>query len=105
MAGIASVLAPPNSVRLITTPSNLVRMSFEDKEKSEEKYGGRKNTMTQNEGTKLIVGSAKSIMTSLFGDSKMPSPPTTKPEAKMFLANVKVSLLITYMISNILTLF
>jgi hypothetical protein len=91
VAGVATVLSPPNSVRLITSPSNLVRETFEAREKSETDYGGRKDLVTGDTGcTKIIVGSAKSISTSLFGDKKVAAPPTSKPEAKMFLNNVKV---------------
>ncbi len=92
VAGVATTLAPPNSVRLITSPSNIVRSSYGEREKSEAKYGGRRDVTTSNSefGTKLIIGSAKSIMVSLFGDSKMPSSPTSKPEAKLFLKNVQV---------------
>ena len=91
VAGVATALSPPNTVRLITHPSNLLRANYEEKEKSESTHGGRKDLCTNNEfGTKLIVGSARSIMTSLFGDEKMPSSPTSKPEAKLFLKNVEV---------------
>ena len=94
VAGVATALSPPNTVRLITTPSNLVRPTFEEREKSEAIHGGRQDMRDRNEiGTKLIIGSAKSIMASLFGDSKMPASPTSKPEAKMFLKNVEVRML------------
>ena len=88
VAGVATALAPPGSVRLVTTPTNLVRQTFQNKERSESKHGGRFDFGDQG-GTKLIVGSAKSIMISLFGDSKkMPAPPTSKPEAQKFLRSV-----------------
>jgi hypothetical protein len=87
VAGVATALSPPNSVRLVTTPTNLVRQTSQDKERSEGEYGGRFD-FGKSSGTKLIVGSAKSILTSLFGDSKMPAPPTSKPEAKKFIQNV-----------------
>jgi superfamily II DNA/RNA helicase len=92
VAGVASVLSPPNSVRLVTTPTNLIRETYESKEKSESEFGGRFDSVIgsgQGGGTKIIVGSAKSILISLFGDSKMPAPPTSKPEAKAFLKGVK----------------
>jgi superfamily II DNA/RNA helicase len=88
VASIATALAPPNSVRLVTTPTNLVRDSYEEREKSLSKFGGRNDINLERSGTKIIVGSAKSIMLSLFGDSKL-IPPTSKPEAKRFLSNVK----------------
>lgn len=91
VAGVATALAPPNTVRLITTPTNLVRQSYEGREKSEGEYGGRLSNMASSRtgSMKLIIGSAKTIMISLFGNSKMPAPPTSKPEAKMFLSNIK----------------
>ena len=88
VAGIASVLAPPGSVRLVSNPTNLVRDNYEDRERSEGDYGGRfDNVVGGRKGTKIIVGSAKSIMLSLFGSSKL-IPPTSKPEAKKFMADV-----------------
>ncbi len=92
VAGVATSLSPPNSVRLVTTPTNLLRPSYEQRERSELEFGGRFDTLgsSQHVGKKIIVGSAKSIFTSLFGDSKMPVPPTSKPEAKIFLQSVEV---------------
>jgi superfamily II DNA/RNA helicase len=88
VAGVATCLAPPGSVRLITTPTNLVRDTYEDGEKSEGEFGGRlDNVLGGRKGTKIIVGSAKSVLLSLFGDSKL-HPPTSKPEAKKFMSNV-----------------
>jgi hypothetical protein len=37
--------------------------------------------------TRIYVGSAKDIYQSLYGDGKMPAPPTTKPEAMFLLQN------------------
>lgn len=88
VASVATALAPSNSVRLVTTPTNLVRDSYEAREKSLSKFGGRNDINLDRSGTKLIVGSAKSILLSLFGDSKLITP-TSKPEAKRFLSNVK----------------
>lgn len=85
VAGIATILSPPDSVRLITTPTNLVRDSYADKECAEGQYGGRlDHNFGSRKGTKLLIGSAKSIHLSLFGDSKL-YPPTSKPETKKFL--------------------
>uniref|UniRef100_A0A7S3QIU8 ATP-dependent RNA helicase n=1 Tax=Chaetoceros debilis TaxID=122233 RepID=A0A7S3QIU8_9STRA len=87
VAGIATVLSPPNSVRLVTTPTNLLRDSWADKERSEGENGGRfDHNFGGRQGTKIIVGSSKSILLSLFGDSKL-HPPTSKPEAKKFLSS------------------
>jgi hypothetical protein len=90
VAGVATCLAPPGSVRLVTTPTNLVRGDYEEKEKSEADFGGRFDNVSGGglQGTKIIVGSAKSIFLSLYGDSKL-YPPTSKPEARNFLSNVK----------------
>ena len=88
VAGVATCLAPPGSVRLITTPTNLLRDSYENKERSEGDNGGRlDNIIGGRKGTKLIIGSAKSVMLSLFGDDKL-HPPTSKPEAKKFLSGI-----------------
>ena len=88
VAGVATCLAPPGSVRLVTNPTNLVRDSYELREKSHGEHGGRlDNIIDETTSTKIIVGSAKSIYLSLFGDSKL-HPPTSKPEAKAFLSNV-----------------
>ena len=88
VAGVATCLAPPGSVRLVTNPTNLVRDSYELREKSHGEHGGRlDNIIDETTSTKIIVGSAKSIYLSLFGDSKL-HPPTSKPEAKKFLSNV-----------------
>jgi len=92
VAGIATALSPPNSVRLVTTPTNLLRSTYEDRERSESKHGGRSDNIvgnSQGSTTKIIVGSAKSIHTSLFGDKKLPAPPTSKPESKRFVQSVK----------------
>ena len=40
-------------------------------------------------GIKLIVASAKTLSLSVFGDDKLAAPPTSKPEAKMFLKGVE----------------
>ena len=90
VAGVATAIAPPNSVRLITMPTNLVRDSSESKERSEGVYGGRSDH-EQTDGTKLIIGSAKTIMMSIFGDENddIAAPPTSKPEAKLFLKSVR----------------
>lgn len=92
VAGVATVLAPPGTVRLISQPTNLLREGNANKERGEDEFGGRKSDVdTSSYGKaqpRILVGSAKAIMTSLFGNSKMPAPPTSKPEAKKFLENV-----------------
>lgn len=86
VAGIAQVLAPPASVRLVSMPTNL--MKKKPIEKGELKGGGIAAS-NNREITRIYVGSAKAIMTSLFGDGRMPAPPTSKPEGKFFLRNVR----------------
>ena len=92
VAGVATVLAPPGTVRLISQPTNLLRAGNANKERGEDQFGGRKSDVdTSSYGKaqpRILVGSAKAIMTSFFGNSKMPAPPTSKPEAKKFLENV-----------------
>ena len=92
VAGVATVLAPPGTVRLISQPTNLLRAGNAAKERGEDQHGGRRadgDVSTYGKGQpRILVGSAKAIMTSLFGNSKMPAPPTSKPEAKKMLENV-----------------
>ena len=92
VAGVATVLAPPGTVRLISQPTNLLRAGNAAKERGEDQHGGRRadgDVSTYGKGQPcILVGSAKAITTSLFGNSKMPAPPTSKPEAKKFLENV-----------------
>jgi len=87
VAGIAQALAPPGSVRLIFQPTNL--MGDPLKEHGEEKNGGLLDRSDGRASPRLYVGSAKVIMTSLYGDSKMPASPTKKPEAMFFIRNVR----------------
>lgn len=87
VAGIAQVLAPPGTVRLIFRPTNL--MGDPLKEHGEEVNGGLLDKSTSRASPRLYVGSAKAIMFSLYGDGKMPASPTTKPEAMFFLRNVR----------------
>lgn len=86
VAGVASVLAPPGSVRLVSQPTNLMRPR--PKERGEEAYGMDDGSSGSNK-PRIFIGSAKQIMHSLYGDGKMPAPPTTKPEALFFLKNVQ----------------
>jgi superfamily II DNA/RNA helicase len=88
VAGIAQALSPPGTVRLIFRPTNL--MGDPLKEHGEEPLGGLLDRRSTRATTpRLYVGSAKAIMTSLYGDGKMPASPTTKPEAVYFLQNVR----------------
>jgi len=87
VAGVATVLAPPGTVRLVSRPTNLMRDGL--KERGEEAYGGRLDKTDGRTKHQLFVGSAKAIMHSLYGDGKMPASPTTKPEAMQMLRNVR----------------
>eukprot|EP00526_Cylindrotheca_closterium_P005103 CAMPEP_0113633596 /NCGR_PEP_ID=MMETSP0017_2-20120614/17485_1 /TAXON_ID=2856 /ORGANISM="Cylindrotheca closterium" /LENGTH=623 /DNA_ID=CAMNT_0000544243 /DNA_START=92 /DNA_END=1963 /DNA_ORIENTATION=- /assembly_acc=CAM_ASM_000147 len=87
VAGVASVLAPPGTVRMVSHPTNL--MSDGLKDRGERENGGRLDDGDGRTMPRLFIGSAKSIMGSLYGDGKMPAPPTTKPEAKYLLANTR----------------
>jgi superfamily II DNA/RNA helicase len=79
-------LAPPGTVRMVSHPTNL--MSDGTKDRGELENGGRLND-DGRATPRLFIGSAKSIMVSLYGNGKMPAPPTTKPEAKYLLQNTK----------------
>lgn len=85
VAGVASVLAPPGSVRMVNHPSNL--MTDGQKDRGEGKFGGRVDAVSKS--PRLFIGSAKAIMTSLYGDSKTPASPTPKPLAMEFLQSVQ----------------
>lgn len=85
VAGIATVLAPPGTVRFISHATNL--MSSGIKERGEGEFGGRYEEDGQRNSPRLYIGSAKSILHSLYGDGIMPASPTTKPEAQYFLKN------------------
>jgi superfamily II DNA/RNA helicase len=86
VAGIATVLSPPGTVRLVSQATNL--MSDGIKERGEGEYGWRLGDESRN-SPQLFIGSAKAIMQSLYGDGVMPASPTTKPEAQYFIKNVK----------------
>lgn len=87
VAGIASVLAPPNSVRFVSRATNL--MSDGSKDRGEMPTGGRFEADPSGLGPRLFVGSAKAIMQSLYGGGKMPVSPTPKPHAMTFLRNIR----------------
>lgn len=97
VAGIASVLAPKGMVKLVTRPSDLMNLWKAEADRGEE-YEYYANQGTDEEPTtssgrtykpRILVGSAKSISLSLFGDKKMPAPPTSKPEGKSLLSNTR----------------
>lgn len=79
VAGIASILAPPGTVRLVSRPSNLTGRLPQER--------GDIVSDTTNVQPRIYVGSAKAIQQSLYGDGKMPAPPTSKPEAMWILQN------------------
>jgi hypothetical protein len=87
VAGIATVLAPPGTVRMVSHATNL--MSDGLKDRGEEENGGRLDRGHGRVQTRLYVGSAKAVMHSLYGDGKMPASPTTKPEAMNLIRNVR----------------
>lgn len=85
VAGIATVLAPPGTVRLVSRPSNLTgRLRQERGDVLRDADVGPDTTNIQ---PRIYVGSAKAIQQSLYGDGKMPAPPTSKPEAMWILQN------------------
>lgn len=94
VAGIASVLAPPGMVKLVPRPMNLMSCWKAEADRGEEYeyYENEENTddLISSSGRtykpRILVGSAKSISISLFGDKKMPAPPTSKPEGKRLLS-------------------
>jgi superfamily II DNA/RNA helicase len=79
VAGIATVLAPPGTVRLVSRPSNLCGRLKQER--------GDVYTDLTNVQPRIYVGSATAIQQSLYGDGKMPAPPTSKPEAMWVLQN------------------
>ncbi len=87
VAGVAMVLAPPGTVRMVSRPTNL--MSDGLKDRGEETFGGRLDKGDGRTKPRLFIGSAKAIMHSLYGDGKMPASPTTKPEATQMLKNIR----------------
>ena len=95
VAGVATVLAPNGMVRFVPHPMDLMKKSkidagaeyayFEehgDEDRDEQALG-------QTYSPRIIVGSAKSLAISLFGDGKMPGTPTKKPDGKRLLSSVR----------------
>ncbi|KAL7462990.1 hypothetical protein ACHAXS_003362 [Conticribra weissflogii] len=99
VAGVATVLAPPGMVALIPRPMNLMscwkdasdpgaNFEYEQENDDDEDYEGSSDK-ERRYIPRLLIGRAKAISTSLFGDGKMPGPPTTKPEGKRLLRSVR----------------
>jgi superfamily II DNA/RNA helicase len=83
VASVATVLAPPGTVRFVNRPSNLMsRLRQENAWTTEDA-----TTTDRDARPRIYVGSAKTIYESLYGDGKMPAPPTTKPQAMFLLKN------------------
>jgi len=107
VAGVASVLAPNGMVHLISRPMDIMSCWKDSEVDAGEEYeymesqGGNSGVGTDNgeeanEGKRerrykprILIGSAKSISISLFGDKKMPGTPTNKPQGKELLSNTR----------------
>ena len=99
VAGVATVLAPPGMVQLIPRPMDLMSTWNYEIDRGEEYEYLEKMGLDDNvaggsdEGKKysprILIGSAKAISTSLFGDTKMPGTPTSKPEGKHLLSSIR----------------
>ncbi|KAL9187720.1 hypothetical protein ACHAXT_006098 [Thalassiosira profunda] len=92
VAGVATVLAPPGMVKLVPRPMDLMNSWKAEADGGDEYEYSQKEGLDVEEGggrkyqPRILVGSAKSISTSLFGDSKMPGTPTNKPQGKKLLS-------------------
>ena len=92
VSGIVQVLAPDNCiVRFVSEPTDLSDdFGRGEMERGEnDQLGGRKDSNKGYWNTKIVIGSAKSVMTSLYGNNKLPAPPTPKPAAKTFMKQVR----------------
>ena len=99
VAGVATVLAPPGMVRLIPRPMDLMSTwNYEIDRGEEYEYLEKMGLDDDNAGSnggrekyspRILIGSAKAISTSLFGDTKMPGTPTNKPEGKQLLSSIR----------------
>ena len=101
VAGVATVLAPPGMVSLVPGPSDLMSYWKDNRDRGidfeyEDQVDGDNvdGEHTTNAGgrkyqPRILVGSAKSLSISLFGDKKLPGTPTSKPEGKRFLGCVR----------------
>ena len=97
VAGIASVLAPKGMVKLVPRPMNLMSLWKAEVDRGEEyeyfanegNYEELNSSSGRTYKPRILVGSAKSISLSLFGNKKMPVSPTSKPEGKSLLSNTR----------------
>lgn len=100
MAGVASTLAPPGMVHLVTHPMDLMAFWKKEVDRGEEYEYQRKNKDARHahgSGTeaskkykpRMIVGSAKAINVSLFGNKSLPGTPTPKPKGKALLGSTR----------------
>lgn len=99
VAGVATVLAPPGMVRLVPRPMDLMGFGKDGEVDRGEEYEYLENEGTEGEDSatprgrkykpRILVGSAKSISISLFGDKKLPGTPTNKPQGKELLSSVR----------------
>jgi len=95
VAGVATVLAPPGMVKLVSRPMDLMNFWKDEVDHGEEFAYNEQEGNDADESTgrkyqpRILVGSAKSISTSLFGDKKMPGTPTNKPQGKQLLSSTR----------------
>jgi hypothetical protein len=95
VAGVASVLAPPGTVRLVTHATNLMSDQQYWKERRGRSGNLNGDTLEQEDyhfgrtSPQLFIGSAKAMMHSLYGDGRMPASPTRKPAALEFLSRTR----------------
>jgi hypothetical protein len=98
VAGVASALAPPGSVRLISHPTDLMSEAryWKERRGSRTTDGGAIDLFAEEDlrsgrssPPRLFIGSAKSILHSLYGDGRMPASPTRKPLAKEMLSKTR----------------
>lgn len=99
VASVATVLAPPGSIRLLSHPTNLVSegrywkerrgTSTHDTNLLQEEMENEDGSLRRLASPRIYIGSAKCIVASLYGDGKMPASPTRKPVAKQILSSTR----------------
>ena len=96
VAGVATVLAPKGMVRFVSQPMDLMKKGQIDAGADftyYEEHGYDDDSDRQASGPsfspRILIGSAKSISISCFGDGKMPGTPTRKPDGKRLLSSVR----------------
>lgn len=95
VAGVATVLAPRGMVRFVPHPMDLMKKGKVDAGSDFAYYEEHNDEADDVQITgpmyspRILVGSAKSISISLFGDGKMPGTPTRKPDGKRLLSSVR----------------